>query len=597
VDLELASLSQILTSRSEVIAAQWHQAIVSSSFAPFNGSQVRLRLLELTRQVVELLLAEPFDPGSAQAIGSGLVNLHYSQPEALSKTQQTLARELLADLPAVQVVALQSRLSAVLSELAAGFVARTREKILTEQEQIREALAVELLRANEEIRELNRGLAGRIVERTLQLESANQELRNEIVERKRAEEALRQANRDLDLLYRISQTLTATLDLWKVNERLVRAISNTIGAEGSSVWVWDSDQSGLVCLAAFPDPDHNVVNVRLSAGEGVAGWVAHHGESAIVPDCSRDSRYSPAVDDKVGFGIASLLAVPLKLREDVIGVLEAVNKREGDFDARDCALLETLASSAAIAIENARLVEALRQQATELRARNEELDAFSHTVAHDLKNPLHLILGYAEVLEDNGVESREEWRRAARSIIQIGTKMNNILDALLLLAGVRDADVELNPLDMASIIGEVQHRLAYMIWECGAQLILPDASAWLPALGYAPWVEEVWINYLANALQYGGQSPRIELGSEPAPGGERQARFWIRDYGRGIVAQDQARLFTPFTRLAQVHAKGYGLGLSIVRRIVEKLGGQVGVESDGVPGHGALFYFTLPGAE
>ncbi len=596
MDSELAPLSQILASRSEVISAHWHQAIVSSSLAPFNEGQVRQCLLDLTHQVIELLLAEPFDPGSAQTIGYGLVDLRYSQPEALSKTQQTLAHELLADLPAVQAVALQPRLSAVLSELAAGFVARTRERILTEQEQIRGALTVELRRANEEIRELNRDLAHRIVERTLQIESANQELRNEIVERKRAEDALRQANRDLDLLYRISQTLTATLDLWKVNERLVRAIANTIGAEGSSVWVWDSDQSGLVCLAAFPDPDHNVVNVRLSAGEGVAGWVAHHGESAIVPNCSQDSRYSPAVDDKVGFGVVSLLAVPLKLRESVIGVLEAVNKREGDFDAHDCALLETLASSAAIAVENARLVEALRQQATELQARNEELDAFSHTVAHDLKNPLHLILGYAEVLEDDGIESRDEWQRAVRSILQIGTKMNNILDALLLLAGVRNADVELCPLDMASIVEEVQHRLAHMIWERGAQVTLPNASAWLPALGYAPWIEEVWINYLANALQYSGQSPRIELGSEPAPGGERQARFWVRDYGRGIAMQDQARLFTPFTRLAQVHAKGYGLGLSIVRRIVEKLGGQVGVESDGVPGHGALFYITWPSA-
>lgn len=600
MDSELASLSQILASRSEVTAAQWHQAIASSSFVPLSGSQVRQRLLEMTCQVIELLLAGPFDPESARAIGSGLVSLHYSQPEALSKTQQILARELLADLSAAQIAALQPRLSAVLSELAAGFLARTRESILTEQGEIREALAAELQRADVEIRELNRDLARHVVERTLQLESANQELRNEVAERGRVEEALRQANRDLDLLYRVSQTLIATLDLWKVNERLVTAITATIGADGSSVWVWDNDRSGLVCLAAYPDLERNVVNVRLNAGEGLAGWVAQNGQSAIVPDVSRDSRYSPAVDDKVGFGVASLLVVPLKLRDEVIGVLEAVNKREGDFDARDCALLETLASSAAVAIENARLVEALRQQATELQARNEELDAFSHTVAHDLKNPLHLILGYAEMLEDEeaGIaESRDDWRRTTRSILQSGNKMNNIIDALLLLAGVRNADVELDALDMASIVEQVQQRLAHMIWERGAQITLPDASAWLPALGYAPWVEEVWINYLANALRYGGQPPRIELGSERVPGVAGQVRFWVRDYGRGITAPDQARLFTPFTRLAQVRAKGYGLGLSIVRRIVEKLGGQIGVESDGVPGHGSLFYFTLPSAE
>jgi signal transduction histidine kinase len=427
--------------------------------------------------------------------------------------------------------------------------------------------------------------------------STHREARHEKVNEEQAEEALRLANRDLGLLYRVSQTLNATLDLWRVNERLVKAITDTIGAQGSSVWVWDADRSGLVCLAAFPDPDHNVVNVRLSAGEGVAGWVAHHGESTIVPDCSRDPRYSPAVDDKVGFGVTSLLAVPLKLRDEVIGVLEAVNKREGEFDARDCALLETLASSAAIAIENARLVEALRRQAAELQARNEELDAFSQTVAHDLKNPLLLILGYAEVLDGTGMaELRDDWRQSVRSIIQSGYKMNNIIDALLLLSRVRDADVDLDVLDMADIVEQVQQRLAFTIWECGAQITV-HPSTWLPALGYAPWVEEVWINYLANALKYGGAPPRIELGSERAPGVEGQVRFWVRDYGRGIAPHDQARLFTPFTRLAQVRSQGYGLGLSIVRRIVEKLGGQVGVESEGVPGRGSLFYFTLPSIE
>ena len=113
-------------------------------------------------------------------------------------------------------------------------------------------------------------------------------------------------------------------------------------------------------------------------------------------------------------------------------------------------------------------------------------------------------------------------------------------------------------------------------------------------MGYPPWVEEVWVNYLSNGCKYGGTPPRLELGGETLPGGT--ARFWMRDGGTGISPEDQARLFAPFTRLGQVHVGGHGLGLSIVHRIIDKLGGQVGVESDGLPGHGSLFYFILPAA-
>jgi two-component system sensor histidine kinase/response regulator len=117
-------------------------------------------------------------------------------------------------------------------------------------------------------------------------------------------------------------------------------------------------------------------------------------------------------------------------------------------------------------------------------------------------------------------------------------------------------------------------------------------KTWPVALGYGPWVEEVWVNYLSNGLKYGGQPPRVELGATAQPDG--QVCFWIRDNGSGIPPEAQTRLFTPFTRLDQVRAEGHGLGLSIVRRIVEKLGGQVGVKSEA--GQGSVFTFTLPAA-
>jgi signal transduction histidine kinase len=226
-----------------------------------------------------------------------------------------------------------------------------------------------------------------------------------------------------------------------------------------------------------------------------------------------------------------------------------------------------------------------------LRSRNEELDAFAHTVAHDLKNPLGLVLGFAETLQFDYANLSDKGRMDyLQSISQSGRKMDSIIDELLLLASVRNIDAQISPVDMGSVVAEAGRRLTSLIEERQARIVWRAESEWPVALGYAPWIEEVWVNYLSNAIKYGGCPPRVELGAEMQTDG--MVRFWVRDNGPGLAPEDQARLFTPFTRLDQVHVKGYGLGLSIVRRIIEKLGGQVGIESQ--VGHGSVFSFTLP---
>jgi signal transduction histidine kinase/DNA-binding response OmpR family regulator len=607
------------------------------------------------------------------------------------------------------------------------------------------------------------------------------------IERKQVEEVLRQRNRELAMLNRLGQELTATFDLPQLTERLLQTVMETIGVEAVSVWLWDEErESWLVCQAAFPpDQNRSLVNLHLPPGQGIAGWVAREEESVIVANVQDDPRFFPGIDEQTGFHTASLLAVPLRARGKMIGVLEVVNKRDGAFDEDNRALVEMLAASAAIAIENARLyvqaqqeiaerkhaeealhyrlafdqlitsistlfvqltpddvgsgidfalqaiakfaavdrsyiflfsddgtkmdnthewcaegipsqiesrrelpvqrfpwwrerlnrleavhiprvadlppearaekeflesqavqslvavpmvystslvgfvgfdwvrvektwaegiitllkivgeifVNALeRKRAQEQRERLiEELDAFAHTVAHDLKSPLCTIVSFADMLEEDYATIPDgERQECLQMIVRGGHKAVSIIDELLLLAGVRKLEeVEMGPLDMASIVAEAQQHLAQMIEEHQAEIVLPDT--WPVATGYSPWVEEVWVNYLSNAIKYGGQPPRVELGASPpsvppACGGEakgrRMARFWVRDNGPGLTPEEQARLFIPFTRLDQVRAKGHGLGLSIVWRIVEKLGGQVGVESE--VGRGSVFTFTLP---
>jgi two-component system sensor histidine kinase/response regulator len=224
-----------------------------------------------------------------------------------------------------------------------------------------------------------------------------------------------------------------------------------------------------------------------------------------------------------------------------------------------------------------------------LKMRNEELDAFAQTVAHDLKNPLGNVLGYASLLAEHYPQLNDADRsNAVECITRASLNMMGIIDGLLLLARVGSAEVKLTPLNMGLIVHQALERLVGPLKDAGAQVTLPDN--WPGAMGYAPWVEEIWINYLSNGLKYGGQPPALTLGGESQPGG--MVRFWVGDNGEGLSAEQQSHLFIPFTRLQAGKVSGHGLGLSIVRRIIEKLGGEVGVDSQ--PDEGSQFYFTLP---
>jgi signal transduction histidine kinase len=235
----------------------------------------------------------------------------------------------------------------------------------------------------------------------------------------------------------------------------------------------------------------------------------------------------------------------------------------------------------------------LTSKNTELDTRNAELNAFARTVAHDLKSPMTAILGLSKLLVERlAQEPPEVLADKLHAIAKKCDTMVRIIDELLLLSGVyHPKEIPISPLDMGAIISEVKDRLGYMIEEYAAEIILPES--WPVALGYGPWVEQVWVNYLSNAIKYGGRPPCVELGTTEQADGF--VCFWVRDNGTGIAREKQIQLFAPFTELYQVQVKGHGLGLSIVQRIVDKLGGQVGVESR--LGQGSTFTFTLPGVQ
>lgn len=239
------------------------------------------------------------------------------------------------------------------------------------------------------------------------------------------------------------------------------------------------------------------------------------------------------------------------------------------------------------------LQQQLRQDVVERDSLIADLQAYAHTVAHDLRTPITVALGFSTLLEaHDDTLSAAERREYQAAVTQGLDKLNSIVDELLLLAEVRKEDLEVAPLIMDNIVAEALRRVADLAKRAGVTITTP--AQWPSVMGYAPWVEQIWVNYLSNAIKYGGAPPMIEIGADVEPGG--CVRCWVRDHGDGLTVEQQARLFAPFERLDQVRATGHGLGLSIVKRIITKLEGEVGVESSGQPGEGATFWFTLPAA-
>jgi len=223
----------------------------------------------------------------------------------------------------------------------------------------------------------------------------------------------------------------------------------------------------------------------------------------------------------------------------------------------------------------------LARQLEELRARNEELDALANAIARDLKTPLTSIVGHADTLRELYDKlSEEDLREFLDTIASNGRKMDKIIDDLLLLAGVRQTErVDIRPLDMAGIVEGALQRMADVVEKYQAEIVLPPS--WPAVVGHGPWVEEVWVSYISNAIEYGGRPPRVELGATAEEGDI--VRFWVRDNGPGLSPEEQERLFAPLEKR--------GLGLVIVQRIMEKLGRKAKVKSS--PDRGSTFSFTL----
>jgi PAS domain S-box-containing protein len=400
----------------------------------------------------------------------------------------------------------------------------------------------------------------------------------DITDRVRAETDLKESNQRLATLRAVDVELSRKLEVKYVLNIALDAAMRITHADAAFIGL--AEDAGIRIVHKLGQCPDSVIGQIVAPDQGITARVVRTHEAEMVPDVSLDPDYYPLVPTT-----RAQLTVPLLSGKNLIGVLTLECSRLDRFNQDIFETVRLLAARVAVAIDNAYIYE---ERANLVK----ELDAFAHTVAHDLKNPLNVIFGYAEMLSDDlEFQAGDTAHEYLEAINQGVHKATNIIDALLVLAGVRaSGEVKIEPLAMGTIVGEVRTRLAIVLNQSQAELIFPEA--WPVALGYGPWIEEIWVNYITNALKYGGTPPRVELGFDRPD--DEVIRFWVRDNGPGLAPDQQAQLFRPFTRIGQANVEGHGLGLSIVQRIAERLHGEVGVESQ--VGQGSLFYFTLPAA-
>jgi signal transduction histidine kinase len=389
---------------------------------------------------------------------------------------------------------------------------------------------------------------------------------------------LREANERLGTLRMLDMELTRRLDVEYV---LLIALDSAIRlslADAGFIGLAEADGIRLAQVVGHYSRD--MLDEHVSMDQGIVGRVVRQREAEWILDTSADADYVELIPET-----RAQIAMPLMSQDRFIGILNLETRAPERFSGDVFESLRLLTARIAAAVENALMYEE--------RARLiEELDAFAHTVAHDLKNPINAIGGYAQLLVMAELDE-EKRKRFLEGIADNATRMTDIIEALMLLSGVRKTDeIQIQPLDMKKIVDETLERLSDLVEESGAQITLPDT--WPAAMGYEPWVAQVWANYISNALKYGGDPPRVVLGVKTEADGV--VRYWVKDNGEGLTAEEQEQLFLPFVRLhPSGEIEGHGLGLSIVKRIVDKLGGEVGVTSQ--PGKGSTFSFTLPSAD
>ncbi len=384
----------------------------------------------------------------------------------------------------------------------------------------------------------------------------------------------------------VAKDISSTLKLEECLKILADRIADLLSVERVSLMLLDSKSRELVIKIAKGLDESIAKQTKVRFGDGVAGWIAKEGKPLLITDIDKDPRFTKKDG---GYNTNSLLSVPLKVKDRVIGVINVNNKTTKEvFKEDDLRVLMAVSELAAIAIENARLNE-------ELKTLDNMKSNFISNVSHELRSPLASIKESVSLLLDevSGTLNSEQ-----RKFLEIAKKnidrLARLIDDLLNLAKIESGKTEMRRLfiNLVTIAEDVVNSFGVLAENKNIALGIKTDSSPIKIWVDPDKMTQIISNLVDNAIKYSpsGSSVTVELLDKGS-----FIEVGIIDNGVGISKENAERLFDKFTRLEDAienRIKGTGLGLAITRELVELHSGKISVDSE--PGKGSRFYFTLP---
>jgi signal transduction histidine kinase len=396
----------------------------------------------------------------------------------------------------------------------------------------------------------------------------------------------------LERMLEISRELTSTVSLEPLLHKIVQVAAELTGSEETSILLLNTRTGELRFRAASGDTTGQLRDIPVPVDDSIAGAVLLSGEPAIVSDTLSEPRHYKAVGQQIGLETRSLLAVPLQIKEQRIGVLEAINKQGGgQFGEEDVETMTTLAAQAAVAIENARLVGDLRRAYERLGELDRLKSDFIAIASHELRTPLGLILLYAAMLRDQ-VDAAEGQQLDA--VLRAAMRLRHIIETMLNLRYLETGEMNL-VLESFDLRAEVQDACEdyEAIAESGGLALVTDLPCKdITVLADREKVRVILDNLISNAVKFTPSGGRVQVSLSCR---DEQVEITVADTGIGIPSEELDRVFDRFYQVEDHMTRrhgGMGLGLSIVKGLVGLHGGQVLAES--VPNRGSCFIVRLP---
>lgn len=399
---------------------------------------------------------------------------------------------------------------------------------------------------------------------------------------------LERHHRGMQRLVAAVQQLSMARDLDTVMAIVRTAARELTGADGATFVLRDTDK----CHYADEDAISPLwKGKRFPLNACISGWAMLNRQHVVIPDIYVDPRIP--IDAYRPTFVKSLVMVPIRT-ESPIGAIGNYWAQRHEATPGEIELLQALANTTSVALENVRLYAELEQRVqdrtVQLAAANQELEAFSYSVSHDLQSPLGVVVSYAQLLADSsGERLTEKENRFLHHIRTEAWRMSELIRDLLRLAQVARTELHAERVDLAALAREEILRLRTADPERAADVAIAER---LEAHCDPGLMRVVLENLLANAWKYSSKRARsvIEFGALTPPGQPRT--FFVKDNGAGFDMKYADKLFAAFQRLHRTEDfKGTGVGLATVARVIHKHGGRIWAEA--AVDQGATFYFTL----